>query len=290
MNKEEGITTVYDGPSHVVILGAGASIASTLHNPEPSGKTLPSMDNLVQVVGLDGIDEVAELVRVDNNFEAVFSSLYSRNSHVPVIERIERQVREYFQGLHLPPTPTIYDYLALSLRPKDLIATFNWDPFLVEAVVRNRHVAEMPRIAFLHGNVAIEFSEATGRTGPPDAISMTTHHYYAPTRLLYPIAQKDSQDPFIRLEWAQLDAWLKGSKRVTIFGYGAPETDVKAVDLMSKAWGDPDTRDMEQVEIIDIQSEDAVCRRWERFICRDHVDYCTDYFEAATLKATEEGA
>ena len=37
MTREEGIQTVYGGPSNVVILGAGASIASTIHNPEPSG-------------------------------------------------------------------------------------------------------------------------------------------------------------------------------------------------------------------------------------------------------------
>jgi hypothetical protein len=52
MTREEGIQTVYGGPIHVVILGAGASIASTIHNPEPSGKKLPSMDNLIDVVGL----------------------------------------------------------------------------------------------------------------------------------------------------------------------------------------------------------------------------------------------
>ena len=47
--------TVYGGGGHVVILGAGASIASTLRNPEPSGKQLPSMDNFIDVVGLSDI-------------------------------------------------------------------------------------------------------------------------------------------------------------------------------------------------------------------------------------------
>ena len=48
MNKDEGIQTVFGGPSHVDILGAGASIASTIHNPEPNEKKLPSMDNFVE--------------------------------------------------------------------------------------------------------------------------------------------------------------------------------------------------------------------------------------------------
>jgi hypothetical protein len=53
----------------------------------------------------------------------------------------------------LPNEPTIYDHLVLSLRPKDLIATFNWDPFLYQAFVRNGHVGDMPYLAFLHGTM-----------------------------------------------------------------------------------------------------------------------------------------
>lgn len=43
------------GGSHVVILGAGASIASALRNPEKHGLSLPSMNDLPKVCGLDGV-------------------------------------------------------------------------------------------------------------------------------------------------------------------------------------------------------------------------------------------
>jgi hypothetical protein len=33
--------------------------------------------------------------------------------------------------LELPDHPTVYDHLLLSLRKKDAIFTFNWDPFLL---------------------------------------------------------------------------------------------------------------------------------------------------------------
>jgi hypothetical protein len=33
----------------------------------------------------------------------------------------------YFRILKLPETSTIYDFMLLTLRLKDLIATFNWD-------------------------------------------------------------------------------------------------------------------------------------------------------------------
>lgn len=37
MTKEAGIQQVFGGGGHVVILGAGASIVSTLRNPERTG-------------------------------------------------------------------------------------------------------------------------------------------------------------------------------------------------------------------------------------------------------------
>ena len=43
---------------------------------------------------------------------------------------VEQRDAEYFSKLELPDHPTIYDYRLLSLRKKDVIATFNWDPFL----------------------------------------------------------------------------------------------------------------------------------------------------------------
>ena len=48
---------------------------------------------------------------------------------------------DYFSSLALPEHPSIYDYLVLGLRPKDVIATFNWDPFLMLAhVIPIRHL------------------------------------------------------------------------------------------------------------------------------------------------------
>lgn len=58
----------------------------------------------------------------------------------------------------LPDSPTIYDFLVLSLTEKDLIVTFNWDPLLVQAICRvQRYTSNIPQVAFLHGNVAVVF-------------------------------------------------------------------------------------------------------------------------------------
>lgn len=106
MNRREGIETVFDGPSHIVVLGAGASIASTLHNPEPSGKQLPSMDNFIEVLGLTGMLQSAGVDTSHTNFETVYSPLYNQDPAEPLLKDIEGKIRDYFQSLTVPHTPT----------------------------------------------------------------------------------------------------------------------------------------------------------------------------------------
>ena len=239
------------------------------------------MDNFVEVVGLDDLLNGLVGDTEDRNFEAVFSRLYEADPSSSIVTEIEARVRSYFEAMELPPTPTIYDYLILSLRPKDLIATFNWDPFLYQAFCRNKHVGGSPLISFLHGTVSLGFSEEDDKAGPAGRYSRETGAEFVPTRLLYPVAQKDyNSDRFIWKEWRRLRAWMEHAKRVTIFGYGAPATDVEAVSLLSDAWGDPNERNMEQFEIIDIAPDEVVTERWSRFIHSHHYDYCNSYFDS----------
>lgn len=156
LSKEDRIKTVFGGGGQVVILGAGASIASTLRNPEMGGRKLPSMDNLIEVVGLqDIVDSLSDNLKA-KNFEILYSNLHQQNPNSKEIKEIERRVTNYFKDMKLPNEPTIYDYLVLSLRPRDLVATFNWDPFLYQAFNRNRQFTkDLPLVSFLHGNVSI---------------------------------------------------------------------------------------------------------------------------------------
>lgn len=283
LTKKDRIKTVMGGGGHVVILGAGASIASTVRNPELSGKKLPSMDNFIEVVGLQDILENLPEKLVASNFETLYSNLHKDNPQSDEILEIEARVFDYFKDMKLPDEPTIYDYLVLSLRPNDLIATFNWDPFLYQAFVRNGKVADMPYLSFLHGNVAIGYSKEDKRCGPAGWYSKATKNYFEPTRLLYPIEQKDyNSDEFINMEWDRLKAWLNSgsTKRVTIFGYGAPKSDYEAVKLLNDSWGGRDKRNMEQFEIIDIRQEETVRESWDNFIHSHHYDYGTSYFDS----------
>jgi hypothetical protein len=208
LTREDRIKTVFGGGGHVVILGAGASIASTLRNPEPSGKILPSMNNFVDVVGLQDIVETLPEKLQANNFEELFSRLYDNNPESDEIKEIERRVSEYFGDMRLPEEATIYDYLVLSLRPRDLIATFNWDPFLYQAFVRNQRVADLPFFAYLHGSVALGFSQTDMNAGPAGWYSKTTGALFEPTKLLYPIKHKNyNQDDFMQIEWTRVKHW-----------------------------------------------------------------------------------
>lgn len=184
--KEDRIETVFGGSGHVVILGAGASIASTFRNPEPNGKRLPSMDNFIELVGLTDIFEALPENLKAKNFEQLYSNLHNDNLSSDEILEIERRVYDYFKDMKLPENEaTIYDFLVLLLRPRDLIATFNWDPFLYQAFFRNGHIADMPYLAFMHGNVALGYSKEDRRCGPAGWYSKATKNYFEPTRLLY---------------------------------------------------------------------------------------------------------
>ncbi len=286
MTKEEGINQVYGGGGHVVILGAGASIASTIRNPEKHGKRLPSMNNFIEVLNLkDVVDKIPENLRA-TNFETLYSNLYTDNPQSDTIKEIEERVLEYFSSMELPDEPTIYDYLILSLRSKDAIATFNWDPFLYQAYCRCKEFTDdLPYIYYLHGNVAIGWDSEGKRMGPAGMFSKATYKEFVPTKLLYPISQKKyNEDEFISTQWKSIQFFLSKeykAVRATIFGFGAPATDVEAVKLLNDAWGTGNERVMEQFEIIDISPEEELRNKWNGFICETHYDIADSYFKSS---------
>jgi hypothetical protein len=284
MTKEDEIERVHGNGTHVVILGAGASIASTIKNPEKHGRPLPAMNNIIQVLGLGKIVAKLpqELKDMSGDFEKFYSKLVLQKEYIREQQLIERTIYKYFSELELPDQPTIYDYLILSLRPKDVIATFNWDPFLYQAYVRNGKFTKTPGILFLHGTVSLGYSDLDERAGPAGYNSKATGGYLEPIKLLYPVEKKDyNSDKFISGQWEQIKIELKKAERVTVFGYRAPESDVEAISLLQKAWGTPDERAMEEFELIDIREEQEVKKSWNGFIHSHHYDYSTSFFDSS---------
>lgn len=285
MTRQEEIEKVHAGGIHVVILGAGASLASTMRNPEKNGRQLPLMNNLVDVVGLtDIVEELPAHIRaLRNKFEQLFSILYESKEYENTCREIEVRIYNYFNTLELPNEPTLYDYLMLSLRhEKDVIATFNWDPFLFQAYNRIGAFVECPGILFLHGSVSIGYNKKHGVSGPAGYNYLKQDGYFEPTQLLYPISKKDyNSDDFIKGQWEQLAYDLKKAERVTVFGYSAPKTDVAAIKLLQDAWGTPDERNMEQFELIDVREEKEIKKSWHSFIHSHHYSYGKSFFESS---------
>jgi hypothetical protein len=224
-----------------------------------------------------------EYQALKQDFEKLYNKLASSGQFTEQKEAIEKGVYEYFSSLELPDEPTIYDYLILSLRHnKDVIATFNWDPFLYKAYVRNGEFVKSPGILFLHGCVSLGFDKTDGSSGPVGWYSKKTLQQFEPTPLLYPVEHKDyNTDNFIKGQWDALAAELKEAERVTVFGYSAPVTDVEAISLLKGAWGDVEDRAMEEFELIDIREEEEVKKSWDKFIHSHHYHYCTSYFKSS---------
>ncbi len=270
------------GGMHLVILGAGASIASSYRNSEINGRKLPSMNDLPKVVDMSDILCQLPIDLICENFEELYGNIYEWNSESELLEEINNRIYEYFAGLELPNEPTIYDYIMMSLRDKDVIATFNWDPFLFQAWMRNYRHGSSPEMLFLHGSVAVGYNDEIKTISKAGYISLQSHKYFEPTKLMFPVKHKNyTSDVYIKDAWERFEQCLQNSKRVTVFGYSAPKSDVEAISAMQKAWGTPEQRNLEQFELIDIREENEVKASWDGFIHSHHYDYCTDFFQSS---------
>ena len=152
--------------SHIVIIGAGASIAA-YDDWGKTGTPLPSMQNIVDILDLRRPISKAGYDPDSTGFQDLYNELATSRKNEDLRQLIEERVHSYFSPLSLPAAPTIYDYLILSLREKDIIGSFNWDPFLLQAYMRNDALtnARRPQIAFLHGNVSVGICESDRISG-----------------------------------------------------------------------------------------------------------------------------
>jgi hypothetical protein len=123
------------------------------------------MNELVDVLSLKNIIKKYGYLGDTANFETFYSEIFDQLRYRNLVNEIQKRVREYFETLEIPNTVTIYDYLILSLREKDIIATFNWDPLLLKAYLRNREAKPLPKLAFLHGNVYLGVCHTDQRLG-----------------------------------------------------------------------------------------------------------------------------
>ena len=83
------------------------------------------MQNLVEILDLQWLIDDYDVDYQGENFETFYDSLVSNGGNEELVELLEYAIYIYFEELKLPDEATIYDYLVLSLREKDIIATLN---------------------------------------------------------------------------------------------------------------------------------------------------------------------
>lgn len=268
---------------HIVILGAGASVA-TIPNGDLNNNKISVMNGFLKKLCLEKLIKGVDLKTKSDNIEDIYTELYDRPELSDVKLEVESTIYEYFSNLKIPNEPTIYDLLLLSLRSKDLVATFNWDPLLLQAYQRAlRFTDNLPELSFLHGNVAVGLCEEHKCGGLITNLCSVCGQPLKPIKLLYPIKQKNyNSDLYTRDSWNVLKHYLKKAYIVTIFGYSAPLSDIEAIGMLKEAWGNSEERNLEQIEIIDIKKEDELRKTWQPFIHTHHYQ-TTDTFYNSLL-------
>ncbi len=269
---------------HVIILGAGASMAA-LPNGDKNGRKLSVMDNFFENLGYD--------LNLDPDHNRNLEEIYlSADQELRSI--IEEVIEDHFRKLIIPDEPTIYDQLILGMRPKDLIATFNWDTLLVQAFLRNKDGFDLPQIVFLHGNVGVYYCPVHYyKIGFQRGLCPDCRNRLVIPNLLYPINKKDySRTDFLSHQWEIFKDHFRHTSLVTIFGYSAPTTDVEARTILKEAWGTPNQRLLEEIEFIDLKPAEQLIQEWHEFIYshhhRSYTSFCDSFiatFPRRTIEA-----
>lgn len=282
VEKEIGDVSV--GRPHVLLLGAGASKAA-LPDGDKNGRSVPVLRDVAEDLDLFDYfpEELRDLARSD--FEAAYSRLADMHDCAEDIQTINDQVGAYFAELELPDEPNLYDVLNLTLREKDAIFTFNWDPFLVQSRIRLARlgVRDMPKLFFLHGNVRIGYCVNDTNSGLLGRPCSMCGEPFEPSTLLFPVERKNYQDGHLsQREWEVMHEYLGNCFMFTVFGYSAPDTDVEAVELMTEAWGQVEQRRLEQTEVINRPGADhkALRETWDPFIHTHHYEIHESFYDS----------
>lgn len=254
---------------------------ATLPDGDINNRELPLMNNLISNIGLEDILNSHGIEHNNTNFEELYDDLSTNGQNNTLLHKIENKTREYFKQLQLPSKATIYDYLILSLREKDLIASFNWDPLLVQAAYRNRTLGTLPKIVFMHGNVGIGICEKHRRMGYLSQNCQECNEPFESCALLYPVKRKNYQiNSYIEDAWNTLNNYLSEAYYITIFGYSAPETDIEAKELLLRNWQSNKSFELAEIEIIDIKDEIEIEETWSKFLFKTHYSIKNDIFSS----------
>ena len=267
--------------SHVVILGAGATIAA-IPNGDKNGIKSPAMKDFFIKTHMEHLLDGFEIKTPSTNLEDIYSELYENPKYKDKLGVLDDAIYDYFSKLKLPDEPTIYDLLILGLTKDDLIATFNWDPLLIQAYERCYSITDnLPKMAFLHGNVALGYCPDCLDYGDVDNHCPTCGKKFERSKLLFPIKNKDyNNHELIKGFWKGTQDYIRTASMITVFGYGAPSSDVEAIKLFKSAWGALEDRNNEEFSFINIEDEETCIEKWKDFVYTHHYRYSQSFYDS----------
>lgn len=266
---------------HVVIVGAGASLAACKYDKQ--GREVPLLKNIHGILGLDSkLKTYGFSTEEMEDFELLYSNIYEKEKYKDLVTYLNNKVTEYFQSLEIIDEPTCYDYLILSLTEKDAIISFNWDPYLMQAYRRHIKIGNLPALIFPHGNVGVGICNKCHTMGYANTLCYSCLNDFENMPLLFPIEKKNyTTMPVIASEWKRARSYLSRAVGITVYGYGAPETDVEAVSLLQEAFAASNTKEIALFEMINLKSVERLQRqKWKAFYNHEMTVYCEKFEES----------
>lgn len=280
---EENYKRYVLGRPHIVILGAGATMAA-IPNGDRNGKRCSVMKGFIENMGLTDLLSSVDFKTDSDNLEEIFSELKNRPECNDIVTELENRIISNFAEFIIPDEPTIYDYLLLSLRSKDYIFSFNWDDLIIQAYQRAWKIThDLPQLVFLHGNIGVGKCPSCGAVEALRNIHCREcGNELARSKILFPIKEKNyGDDPYIKNCWEGFLDILSRATIVTIFGYSAPKSDAMAIEAMQKAFSST-FRKLDQIEVIDLKSEHDLWETWDDFAepTNFHFKTCRTFFDS----------
>ena len=290
MNSIDDYITLKRQSPHLFILGAGATMAA-IPCGDKFGRKSSAMNNFLSNIGKQYLLDDIELETTSTNIEEIYSELHRKSDdprYKEVADTIEDEIYDYFSQMQLPDEPTMYDYLIISLRHKDCIASFNWDPLLIQAYNRvNKITRDLPQMVFLHGNVAAAICTKCNKYQPRrNVLCYDCKSILQPSKLLYPVEHKDYHtDVFIAGQWAIFNDFINRAALISIWGYSAPSSDIEAKNAMLDAYSSQ-FRKLDDFEVIDVKSYDDIYTTWNDFLKENngHLKYMSSLSESLVAK------
>lgn len=223
-------------------------------------------------------------IKNNPNLEDLYSLWYEDSSKVDVCKRLEEELYAYFSSLDSGRYLNLYDELLLSLTNRDVIATFNWDPFLAQSYkkISSYYTHDLPMILFLHGNVAMGYCSNCRVIGYLNDTCQKCKRPFTKLNLLYPTKDKNyTDDMYIRSAWNDFERCIKKATLITFFGYSAPSSDEGAMKRMVEAFKKDNLSNLKQIQIIDIDEETALRERYSSFTDKyNHIDVVRSFYDS----------